>query len=448
MSLGSKIAKWLPLLPPIVGSAVFIHHNDRFFSNVPFLDEWSQVSLWSSQKSHLLTFSQLWQQHNQNRMLIPNLIYLASVEFIRKPDIFLQYFTNILVIISLIVLCFQITINSNLKKVSEIFRVSLVTITLTTIILSFDEYENLLWSFQDAWTLIFLAIIIAAVTETRENKLKLKRTMFCLEVAIAIMASISSIQGLLVWIIPIYSEIGEFRSTKTERNQKILLASLTLLAAAITTGLYFHNFDLANGMNNSPGNNGLVAVTKYFLELFAAPFSLQVGSTLSFGLGLVIVALSTYISILGILNTDYKLAGSLAAVAIAFAVMTSIGRYHLGIESAASSRYSLYMLLPATSAITAANVASSERRSRATVKTNRSIPKLAVSILAIVISLAMFRSDVKSIPNFNSTYQNRTALIALINKYPNISDASIQSEIYPSAPYVKPLLLLIKNHQL
>ncbi|EQD70080.1 hypothetical protein B1B_05187, partial [mine drainage metagenome] len=56
----------------------FVH---RYGVNVPFKDEWAMVSLDRLLAHGQLTVSALWAQHNENRMLFPNLLMLGLDHF-------------------------------------------------------------------------------------------------------------------------------------------------------------------------------------------------------------------------------------------------------------------------------------------------------------------------------------------------------------------------------
>jgi hypothetical protein len=436
-----KAVKLIPMILPVAGSFVFVLHNSHYFSNVPFLDEWNQVSLWYRQYNRTLTFSQLWQQHNQNRMLIPNLIYLAMVNYFKRPDIALQYFTNALMIIANIILSWHIGFKNNQGSTKEVIIRTTTTAALSTIILSLVEYENLLWSFQDAWTLIYVAQLSVALIQEKYRTTSMRNYTFVIQVLICTAASFSSIQGLLTWLIPLYYYLKpDEYSHKNLRIRKIYLAA-TVSSAALVFLIYFRHFDLANGMNYSPGNNGIYSAFRYFIELFAAPLQLGIGTTMSIALGILLLLMTILMALLGMHKKEFLLPGSLSVVTLAFATMTSIGRYHLGIISAASSRYSLYMLIPLISLTLTIAIFSIESVRILNVK---SLPITLTTLISLFIAVAMIKIDTQMQVNFVSTLQSRSTLVTEIKYFPHLADSVIQSNIYPSAPYVKPLIAFIK----
>ena len=64
------------MLPWIVASIIYITFVNRRVVNIPFSDDWSLIALLKRDTLHQVGLSRLWAQHNENRMLIPNLIFL------------------------------------------------------------------------------------------------------------------------------------------------------------------------------------------------------------------------------------------------------------------------------------------------------------------------------------------------------------------------------------
>ena len=61
-------------LVPIILYFVFVA---RYGVNFIYLDEWSNVSMLHAAIHGNLTWSMLWAQHNENRMLFPNMVFIV-----------------------------------------------------------------------------------------------------------------------------------------------------------------------------------------------------------------------------------------------------------------------------------------------------------------------------------------------------------------------------------
>ncbi len=69
-----------------------------FGVNVPFQDEWAVVILYRSTVHGRLSLAQLWTQHNENRMLFPNLLMLG-LDHLSHFDTKVEMYASVLMLI-------------------------------------------------------------------------------------------------------------------------------------------------------------------------------------------------------------------------------------------------------------------------------------------------------------------------------------------------------------
>jgi hypothetical protein len=207
---------------PVVAYIWMIHH---FSVNTIYADQWSDVNLVSQSYSHKLTWSDLWAQHAEHRMLFPNLIVLG-----------LAYSTNL-----------NTTLETYVAAVMLLAAIALIIwshqrrshrahwwyyVPVAALMLSFAQFQNSLWGFQLAWYLILLmfAITIALLDDRQLS-------WFVLAIAglAAIVGSFSSLQGLIIW------PVGLWLLFARRGPRAMMLA--WVIAAVATTATYLWGFN-------------------------------------------------------------------------------------------------------------------------------------------------------------------------------------------------------------
>lgn len=63
----------IALALPVVALFWYIHH---YSVNMVFADQWHDLGIIERSKAGTLTFGDLWAQHGENRILVPNLVVL------------------------------------------------------------------------------------------------------------------------------------------------------------------------------------------------------------------------------------------------------------------------------------------------------------------------------------------------------------------------------------
>ena len=158
---------------------------------IPYWDEWEWAELIYGAHTHALTFAQLWAPHNEHRILVPNLVVLAldaagGWSVVREQ------------IISLVFLGLtQLTVWAIIRRTVREPRRGWCFLIATVLLFGFVQEENLGWGFQMAWFICDLCLVVAVWALTRP-----RRTPFDLALALATgtIASLSSSQGLVVWL--------------------------------------------------------------------------------------------------------------------------------------------------------------------------------------------------------------------------------------------------------
>lgn len=247
---GRKATKSLVwLVAASVAPLLYLLYVVHYGVNSLFLDDWENVSLGDAALHGHLTFSALWAQHNEERLLFPNLLFVLSsvATHLNLKDIIL--FDALLMIMAYVLLI-------------RIYRVTTRSVMRHWQVLGFGfiwfsviDWENALWAFQMAWYVILLSFILVLFLLCSK---RLSWGAFAGAIALAIIASFSSFQGLLIW--PVGLACIAWR--RRLENGPVLAGSW-VLSAAITCALYFWRFNFAD----ATGHSGLTYDFDHFYGL-------------------------------------------------------------------------------------------------------------------------------------------------------------------------------------
>ena len=201
-----------------------------------YSDDWTIVGFINSALHHHLTLDDMWSTRGggENRVLFP---YLAIV----GVGLATNDNTRIMVVINAVV--FSVTYLIVLVLLRAYLRRSLtVVLVLVTGLIWFSliDYFNALFGFQFAWYLILLCFVGMVYFLLRENR-GLPAMLGAM--ALAIIASYSSVQGLLLWIMGLLCLLWPLWHTRGKyiRKQSVELV-VWLVVGAITTAIYFWNY--------------------------------------------------------------------------------------------------------------------------------------------------------------------------------------------------------------
>ena len=299
---------------------------DAFGVNVPFEDTWNgTLPLLRALADGRLQLAALWVPHNENRMLMANLLTLlidSSTRMNERADMIVSGGFLVLALVIILVLA---------RRTLRLGPLWLVPVAL--LVMGLVQWENILWAFQLAWMLIlFLSVASLAAIEWGQNRWR----GLALAAAFGVIASFSSLQGLLVWPVGLYYgwAVGWSR----------LRGLAWTLAGLATTLVYSWHF----GPVGTP-SRPLLALRE---PLVAAHFAgLLLGGMFAFHhlfLGSVTICLTLAFALLLVserrLLRELRLPLALIGFAVAFDALVLVGRLPLGLAAAGASRYTTYNL--------------------------------------------------------------------------------------------------------
>ena len=316
---------------PIVGYFWLIAH---YGVNVPYQDGWSDMTMLHQCYSHLFSCGTLWTQHNENRILFPNLVvvFLAhTTHFNVKGEEFLSGF--------MLVAATFLLIHAHKRRSPNIPWLYYCPVVILAC--SIVQYAATLWGFQLAWYFVLLALACVVVLLDRNQ---LSAAAVALAIAAGVIGSFSSLQGLIVW--PVGLALIFYR----RRSRGIVVAWIA--ASCITTAIYFYHLNIRAGAA-LPSSLTHHSISPILFAIFAIGDVLGVpvypGGGGNLGillLGLVILVFAVVALVLCGLKPDKASASPVGAALILFgflfSIVVAIGRHGLGYWGASSSGYTIY----------------------------------------------------------------------------------------------------------
>ena len=327
-------SSWLIPLATLLGFAIpvvaYLWMVHAYGVNVIFADQWDDVALIGHAHSGTLHLSTLWSQHYENRIFFPNLIVLAlayTTHFNVLTEEYLSAF--ILFGATALVIC------AHKRRSPE--RRWIWYCPVAFLMLSLAQAVNALWGFQMAWYLVLLMTTLALFLLDSEP---LRWPVFGVAVAAAVIASFSSLQGLLVWpagLLLIYL-----------RGRAPRLAIAWIGSAVLAGVIYFvgFNFSVSQSASHRPSD-----LLSFFLRVLGDIVGeTQPGVLVTvFGIALAVTAIWALVRFALRERTSTggrPLALSLILVGLLFSGLTAYGRSGLNVFGVdIEGRYTVFAIL-------------------------------------------------------------------------------------------------------
>ncbi len=403
---------YLLILLPGVLSVAYVH---QFGVNVVFKDQWELVENFAQLSDGSLSFSNVWEPHNEHRFLFPRIAMLALGTITEWNNVAEMY---------LIQLCLFVTLAGLWLAFRSGFRPGpLLFVPVAFMVFTLSQSDNMLWGYQItfafAQTFSVLALYLLYLSG-RGGKWK-----FAVPVALAsgTIAAFSAIQGLLVWP----AGLLQILIAPLEKRTKGFLIAAWGSTGIVVWVAYF--IDYEPNVASSPF--GLlahpVAGAGRFLSLLGD--SLYTGKTLfssqrdfAFANGLLVLGLA----VMGMLLLyKYGKLGRysfwLSLLAFSFLVLLSItaGRSESGADSVSASRYVTFSILAVISVYAILAKLWAERKTRFT--------SALLGVLLTVILLNIPLSYEKGIAEGVKTRTEREEAALVLYTHGAQSDESLKT---------------------
>jgi len=408
----------------------FILH---FGVNVPFQDSWNgTIPAARAFANGTLTFALLWAPHNENRMLVPDLIQAVLAVATHMDEI-----VDMMVGAGLLVAAVGLLAWLAHRSLSLPW---IWLIPFPWILLSLVQVENTLWAFQLAWMLIlFLTATALTVIEVAPRS----RSALAVAMGLGVLASFSSLQGLIIW--PVGLVYGLSRGWSRSRWISWVCVGM------VSTGAYaWHIGAVQPPPHPTYALTHPVLAVHYFVELvggmFVAHHGLLGAATL---VVLVAVALTSFRDPRWWARLRVPLALILSG--LLFDALVTEGRAPLGLLGATASRYTTYNLLllagiylAAVAAVRAIHASPDAAVQSATLKVRGLV--LAATCLVVLVQLAwgfpygLYQGQVY--------FVNRSIGAHLLLNYRHESASKLGLYLfYPEGAYVKAWAPVLARHR-
>jgi hypothetical protein len=323
----------------VAAAAGYVFYVGRYSSDGVYWDDWNWVDMVRRAQDGTLGLQDLWAQHNEARMLFPNLIAIAIAEASGFNDVSFMYLGAALLLVTVLLLAIACR--------RELSSHPWAYVPAVFVLLSLAQYENTLWGFQFAWFLV-TGCIAAVLLLLTGPKVSVPR--FAAAVALGVVGSFSLFQGLEIWLAGLVALTRPGNSTK--------MRSAWFAAGAVTAVVYFAglNLSLTGGppLSQFPTHiptallGLLVAIGSVMPNvLLVTPSGDDFTITIAFGALMTVAGAAVLTSWWrdGRNDRTMTVAAALIGVGFVFDILLMPGRLSGGLINGTPSRYTTFNLL-------------------------------------------------------------------------------------------------------
>jgi hypothetical protein len=401
-----------------------------FSVNVPYQDEWAMVILYRLTVHGQLTLTALWTQHNENRMLFPNLLMLV-----------LDHLDHLNTRVEMFASCALLLLT--VAGLAAVYRWTTKAALLWFVPAAFVIFSWLQWAvalqgFAIALYMILFCLVVSLIALTLAER---RPWFLLLAIAAATVASYSSTQGLAIWLAGLV-----FILARQRRRRQLVpwIASACVISAIYWIGFIW--VDTGGGVRWAVAHPG---VSLHYFSLLVGgtvPVSrlLHLGTTQQevIGFGILVLGAAAFGYWVWRPASGEWLAVPLALIGFGVLIdfLITIGRAHLGLQLATSSRYTLFNLwLVAGVWLAWAAIASRTRLPAA---------RGLAAILVLFYLLDVVGSYHSGLIEGRITRVQREQAVSLVRHYQTAPESQVVPLVYQVYPGFKPLAEFLAAHHL
>ncbi len=427
---------------PVAAYLAFVLH---FGVNAIYWDDWALMPMVHAALHGHLTFGQLWAPHNENRMLIPNLLFVLLAWAFHLDTV-----ATMVLSAAIFIATYLAFLRAADRYAGRPLR-AIEVFGLGAVWFGFEDYENALWNFQLAWFLVVALLFVMILAFSARNP---GRRHYAVAAGAAVAASVCSLQGLILW------PVGLICLAWRHRGRQLLASAGGWMGLAIiTTAVYAWHFQggVITGGHGSPG---------YFYHHPGATFAYMlaiVGNVLPLvGPHLTVheaVGAALWLACLWVIVAEWRrrrpadqvpvpLPVCLIVFGLAFDGLAAIGRVSFGVSQALSSRYTLCNLIVLLGIATHLLGRRPARRHIAP------RPRWSVAMVSVVAVLCV-QAGLSDRVGIAAGGPLRTARIIDARAVVNLNQAPAAQQVavietysYPSLPALLPLIADVRQDRL
>lgn len=332
--LNMRIVRWAPYALAFLPWAYLVYFVARYHVSVPYLDQWELAPLLDKSYEGALQFGDLWEQHNEHRLVFPKLVMLGLARLTRWNIAWEFAASIVFATVTWCLLLYQLCITARGSELTG--RVWLAPL-VSLLVFSLSQHENWLWGWQLQIFLNVLAVVCGFVLLAHPDGTWWR---FFVGLACGVVATFSFANGLCFWV------AGLAAMVPIAARRHILGRRLIIwvVLAATVAGLYFHGYQKPD--YHPPMGMALLypfVYIAYVLKYLGMPV-LNLGPRLP----LIAGAVGLLGFIMGLWRLLRKHAEDVSALApytalglyaLASAAITGVARVGFGSGQATSSRY-------------------------------------------------------------------------------------------------------------
>lgn len=322
----------------------YLHFVLTFGVNVPFWDDWQLLD-----KARQIYLGQMdwWKlivsKHNEH--LIGTAFLVEAWQLLATGfDYKLQLVTGVLIQS----LTFGLLTATLWRSIPESRRTSWLVVS-SFIFFSLAQHKDLLWAFQTAWFLISLFLAVSLICLRRAEQQEARKAgrsgvWLSVAVAAALLATFTSLHGILVWVAGVVY-LGGCQSFHVRESLRAPLLRKWLVSA-ILAGLAaaYVWTKLGSGLAEGGGKFSWPTLLKIFVGIHGDFWgNLGFGGLIVLGIGMLgLVCFALAQVRLSEQKAVYALPVSLIAFGISFVLLVAVGRAKFGIGPVSDSHYTAY----------------------------------------------------------------------------------------------------------
>ncbi|HOK08249.1 MAG TPA: hypothetical protein PLT82_08520 [Candidatus Hydrogenedens sp.] len=263
----------LVIFPIVVLCFLIWKYGYRF----PYWDEILYLSLFDKLNQGTLKFWELFAQQNDHRPFLPRIITLFLAKITSWNELSILYFNVFLVILSFLILFYIIILPQkqgihyngednrkpgDFSRLLQVFSASLISLLM----FSWVQMENWVWGLQ---LMMFLTNFLYICLLSILTIYKLNLLTLCISIIIAIFASFSFANGLLIWVTALPLLIYKYFNQE-KKNPFLIL--IWILSGVGVLAFYFSNYHRP-GITSIEKQVSVLERCLYFILYIGSPIS-------------------------------------------------------------------------------------------------------------------------------------------------------------------------------
>jgi hypothetical protein len=314
------------------------------YSGLPYSDGWTEIFPVAAGVK-LLSFTWLWQQHNEHRLFIPKLFLIADLRLIHANQVFLLASIFAVQLLHLLLLSLSMRVLGGWRGTVWRTGVGLAAFCLFCP----SQWENLVWGFQTCFvlpglfaTLSYVGLLLYWIRLQTASGRRRRWKFLVLSILAALGATYSLANGSILWPLLVVASL-------LLRLRPLAVLSFAI-AGTVSTALYFHGY-FRPLQHASPISSARAPakVFEYLAIYLGSPWVHEYDrSAIFFGTAGLVLALCAVLRFRSYVQGSSAFSVQLVltlAFCLGTALITALGRVNLGLMQAFSSRYQTVALL-------------------------------------------------------------------------------------------------------